>query len=674
MNAFAMRKFFCYLFLAMGLWQSGCLPYEDERLMDVTVDLKDPVFQQIHDYQDRQQMDSLYQFFNHENATYRYLSAVAFGSIRQPEAINQLVTLLSDEVPEVRAGTAYALGQIGDAAAEEYLIDAFDQTDTAGVYKKAHRAILEAIGKCGKPETLELLGTISTYEPTDTALLEGQAWGIYRYALRGITSRSGTDRMVELAANTSYPQRIRFIAANYLSRAQDIQLDSLQAAPLARVFQNETNANIRMALAMALGKAQSSTARQALIQQYQKETDYRVKCDILRALRNFPYEEVQALAIQAVRDPNIHVATRAAQFFVANGIPQDATLYWRLAKDTVPAATSIELYGAALRHISPAYQQYRNAMNYELRRRFQDAESPYLKAAALRALAEWGWNFRFIQRNGFDMEQHPAVRTASVEALAGLCQNDQFSRFFGNSTTIARELSIYLKEAIRTGDPGMVAAAAGGLRVPERNFQAFLADSLVVFENALNELELPKEIETYNALAETIAFLRGNEDFEPRKPTYNHPIDWEVFNTLTMDSRVIIRTSRGDITMRLLPDIAPGSCVNFVRLAKDGFYDGKNFHRVVPNFVIQGGCPRGDGYGSLDYTIRSELPMVYYDREGLVGMASAGNHTEGVQFFITHAPAPHLDGNYTIFGRVIEGMDVVHDIRPGDVINRVIVQ
>lgn len=660
--------------LAIGLWQGGCMPYDAEQLSDVTVDLKDPVFQQIHEYQDRQQMDSLYAFFNHEDATYRYLAAVAFGSIREPAAIDQLVTLLSDEVSDVRAGAAYALGQIGDESAEEYLIDAFDQTDTAGVYNKANRAILEAIGKCGKPETLELISTISTYQPTDTALLEGQAWGIYRYALRGITSPSGTKRMVNLASDTQYPERVRYIAANYLSRSNSIQLDSLQAAPLARVFQNESNANIRMALAIGLGKAKSATAMQALLQQYQKETDYRIKCNILRALSNFPYGGVQATAIQAVRDPNIHVATRAAQFFVENGIPEDATLYWRLAKDTVPQAISIDLYAAALRHIAPAYQQYRNAMNYELRKKFEDAESPYLKAAALRSLSEWGWNFRYIQRNGFDMKQHPAVRTASVEALASLCQDDKFGKFFGNSSVVAREMSIYFKQAIQMGDPAMTAVAAGALRIPGRDFRSHLADSLIVLENALEKLELPKEIETYNALAETIAFLRGNDNFEPKKLPYNHPIDWEVFNTLTMDSRVIIRTTRGDITMRLQPDIAPGSCVNFVRLAKDGFYDGKNFHRVVPNFVIQGGCPRGDGYGSLDYSIRSELPMVYYDREGLIGMASAGNHTEGVQFFITHSPTPHLDGNYTIFGRVIEGMDVVHKIRVGDVINRVIVQ
>ena len=106
-------------------------------------------------------------------------------------------------------------------------------------------------------------------------------------------------------------------------------------------------------------------------------------------------------------------------------------------------------------------------------------------------------------------------------------------------------------------------------------------------------------------------------------------------------------------------------------MVKERFYDDKPFHRVVPNFVVQGGDPRGDGYGSLNFTIRSELPQVYYDQEGMVGMASAGLHTESNQFFITHSPAPHLDGRYTIFAKVVDGMDVIHQLQIGDLIETV---
>jgi cyclophilin family peptidyl-prolyl cis-trans isomerase len=150
-------------------------------------------------------------------------------------------------------------------------------------------------------------------------------------------------------------------------------------------------------------------------------------------------------------------------------------------------------------------------------------------------------------------------------------------------------------------------------------------------------------------------------------------IDWSKLNTITDTTVVNIITDRGTIKAHLYADEAPGSVVNFVSLVQNGFYNGKVFHRVVPNFVIQTGCPRGDGYGSLDYTIRSELPAMYYDDEGYIGMASAGNHTEGTQWFITHSPTPHLDGNYTIFAKVTQGMDVVHQIKVGDRIKEIII-
>jgi cyclophilin family peptidyl-prolyl cis-trans isomerase len=186
----------------------------------------------------------------------------------------------------------------------------------------------------------------------------------------------------------------------------------------------------------------------------------------------------------------------------------------------------------------------------------------------------------------------------------------------------------------------------------------------------LIDLELPQEIEAYDALADCLAKLK-NETYHHQTVAFNHAIPWGQVAQLPDIVKAEVVTSRGVIKMDLFTQLAPGSVMNFVILARDKFYNGKNFHRVVPNFVIQGGCPRGDGYGRMDYSIRSELPPAYYNDEGFVGMASAGNHTEGVQWFITHSPTPHLDGNYTIFGKVTSGMDVVHAIQIGDEIREV---
>jgi cyclophilin family peptidyl-prolyl cis-trans isomerase/HEAT repeat protein len=131
-----------------------------------------------------------------------------------------------------------------------------------------------------------------------------------------------------------------------------------------------------------------------------------------------------------------------------------------------------------------------------------------------------------------------------------------------------------------------------------------------------------------------------------------------------------IHTAKGRIRIELFPQDAPITVDSFITLARKGFFNGLTFHRVVPNFVIQGGDPRGDGEGGPGYQIRCEINKRPYAR-GAVGMALSGKDTGGSQFFITHSPQPHLDGGYTVFGQVVVGMEVVDSVTRGDVIRRV---
>jgi cyclophilin family peptidyl-prolyl cis-trans isomerase/HEAT repeat protein len=137
-------------------------------------------------------------------------------------------------------------------------------------------------------------------------------------------------------------------------------------------------------------------------------------------------------------------------------------------------------------------------------------------------------------------------------------------------------------------------------------------------------------------------------------------------------ARVTLKTNRGAIEMVLLPDEAPAHCVNFATLVQQGFYDGLTWHRVVGNFVIQGGCPRGDGWGGPGYTLPDEIATLAGRRyvRGAVGMPKAGDDTGGCQIFITHLPTPHLDGRYTIYAQVVSGLAVIDRIRIGDRIEK----
>ena len=135
-----------------------------------------------------------------------------------------------------------------------------------------------------------------------------------------------------------------------------------------------------------------------------------------------------------------------------------------------------------------------------------------------------------------------------------------------------------------------------------------------------------------------------------------------------------IEMDRGTIRLELFDDKAPKTVANFERLAGEGFYDGLKFHRVIADFMIQGGCPKGTGTGGPGYPFADEFhPDLRHDGPGVLSMASAGPNTNGSQFFITHVATPWLDGKHTVFGRVLSGQNVVDSVEQGDVMNRVVV-
>jgi peptidyl-prolyl cis-trans isomerase B (cyclophilin B) len=136
-----------------------------------------------------------------------------------------------------------------------------------------------------------------------------------------------------------------------------------------------------------------------------------------------------------------------------------------------------------------------------------------------------------------------------------------------------------------------------------------------------------------------------------------------------------IKTNRGDIRIQLHDDKVPNTVANFEKLASEGFYDGLTFHRVIADFMVQGGCPQGTGTGGPGYTFADEFHMdLKHDGPGVLSMANAGPNTNGSQFFITHVATPWLDGKHSVFGRVIDdSQDVVDSIRQGDKMEKVVI-
>jgi peptidyl-prolyl cis-trans isomerase B (cyclophilin B) len=159
----------------------------------------------------------------------------------------------------------------------------------------------------------------------------------------------------------------------------------------------------------------------------------------------------------------------------------------------------------------------------------------------------------------------------------------------------------------------------------------------------------------------------------------NEEKQWDAPPAMQIDVgrhyQVDLKTGRGDIVLELYPEHAPKTVNNFVFLAVEGFYNGTTFHRVIDGFMVQGGDPTGTGRGGPGYRFEDETqgnPLTHDAK--VISMANAGPNTNGSQFFITHARQPHLDGKHTVFGKVIEGHDVVDAIAPGDAIEQVSVR
>ena len=660
-----------WLLMALMITINSCVPPSNEIITDINNANSDLVYQGIYNHQDKQNIDSVLLYFNHSNPGYRLAAVNAMASIQSELSIDSLVEILGDPIIEVRTAAAYALGQIGNLETVDPLMNAFVNKDTSDVDNVFNSTILEAIGKTGNKSLLDALASVESYRITDTLLLLGQSRAIYRYANRGINTQKGTNRMVELASNQAYPNEVRVIAANYLARAKDIDISKSQFR-IAEALIGASDPNVRMAIALALRKVTEPDILKILQSQFIVEKDYRVKVNILKAFGSYKYIDNIDLILDHLDDENIHVANAAAQYLVDHGKRDDVEIYKTFAKKNLDHTVRAKIYASVLKHLPSYYIESRALIRSSLLRYLKELKGkPYVAKHYVAALGQDPYSYAYLKEAAIDSGV-VTIRTAGMEALSKIVSGKSFVNTFRfRSDRVKIEILDIIKEQFSKGDVGTMAIGAGILSNEKIGYRNLIQnDSFLIAAAA--KLSLPREIETYNEIKKALAYI-NNVKYKAEKNSYNHPINWKTLATVSDSTIAVVRTNKGNFTIKLFGNTTPGSVANFIDLANDDFFDNKVYHRVVSNFVIQGGCPRGDGYGSLDYSIRSELPQLYYDDEGYVGMASAGLNTEGTQWFVTHSPTPHLDGKYTIFGTVTEGMDVVHQIVEGDKIIDVII-
>ena len=666
---------------SLGLVGCGDKTSETAQVAKIEIDFNDAVVQQIVALRSKRSengadLATLRTYLALENPMHRYTAVWVLASIQDTAMIEDLSKMLRDEQVSIRTMAAFALGQTKHPRAGDVLSAAFQQDST----REVQAAILEAIGRCGTAEQLQYLATSRPYPLKDTLLLEGLALGIYRYAIRGMIYNEGTEKILnDFVSNARMPPSARFVSANYLARMTNIDVSAYEDV-LLNAVRTEKDPNSLMFWVIGLAKTQTQQAFEQLLTTYGQTSDYRVKCNIIRGLQYFKYDSTKVFIYNVLLDSvNPHLPLVAAEHFYRNGRDADALQYLAWGNAHPNWQVQVVLQAAALKNLAAYKVPSKNFISQKLIEQYNTSAQLYHKAAIINALGNYVWNYKFLSRELLPLSDSiavpPLIQSACAEALCEIRSSEAFDQALGiNRQKVAEELNGIFRQIIEKGDIGAQALVATLLTNPKLEFKAAYPD-YDFLTAARNKLKLPRDVETWALLGQAIDFFKGRDLRPPYKmPTYNNlqlvQPDWQIIQTISPKTKAIIETNKGNIVLEF-NTMTPATVSHFIDLAKSGFYNNKTFHRVVSNFVIQGGCARGDGWSGSQFCVPTELNPQDFWQTGAVGMASAGKDTEGTQFFITHAPTLHLSGNYTRFANVSQGMEIVHKISVGDTIRTV---
>lgn len=598
--------------------------------------LNDENIQKILDYSDRRQSDSLLPFLSSPNEEIRKIASIQFASIQDSNYVDTLSFLLNDSDPSVRINTAWSLAQTTENGQLQAILTRLEQEENHEV----RQSLLEALGKIIDQENIGIMESLDLLEYDDL----GYAAGSYAMSYRGINSdlifaKNFNNYSIENKGITN------IYLTQYFSNCNE-ELLGQNRKKILDFFKSETNNDVKIGWIKVLRKIKHNDVddlfREILIND-ENEDNINLLTETLRAVSRREQNQWRTFG-QLVYHENENVAITAVSCIPGSNFKPNA-----IRKDSIKLTPRVK---AAFFRACSEQSPKLNWME-EMKSFITEESDPYTQSHYLRALGSDANQIDFLMEQFERLETIPA-KSACVDALVEIRSTGGMNmEIFDNLFT----------KVMKSGDVGSICILMNHMRVMQNNPYRKFKES-VLFEEALDKLEIPRDLEAQFELNHTLAFLKGAEWSNPSSE-YNHPINWDRAMKIEPNQKVKIETSVGDIFLELDIENAPGSACNFVELIESGFFDQKTFHRVVPNFVIQTGCPRGDGFGSVDFSIRSEFGIHRY-RSGAVGMASAGQDTESCQWFITHVPTPFLEGRYTIFAYVVKGMDVVNKIKMGD--------
>lgn len=652
--------------------------------------LQDAELQRVVDLQVQRDGAELAALLASPSQAVRARAALALGSVQHAEAWVALAGALEDADPGVRRDAAFAVGQLGSPESLEALVQAFARENDGTV----RRALLTAVSKIRTPDaSVALLGLELTAgeEEARTLALARLA------AVRGMGTREAQEHF--LARLDDRDPGVRKAAAYYFGRMQDPGAWAPRVARVRDVLGSlEKSDPAAMHLVQALGRLGDASDGERLRTWASSARDWRVRANAVSALAGLPIDaENREALFLALDDPAPLVGVAAAQSLARGEFTPSELARIKAWMDAHPDRwqAAAPLLGVLARGDE---REYVFAWLDSI-----PEEDSFRWAFGIQALAFVPGDAA-LERLGRGVgSSDPRVQGAAVGALVQRWSQD---RLFSGS---AEAYFPVFAAVLRSANPQAAVAAARALADPA--FRVLGSEELLV--EAYGAMDAGKQAEPMMTILEALTAL-GSDEAEPLLaeaalrpepalrgmavrllearglpvPGPSAPsdeggvtgaalapsMDWAYLASLGRHPRLVLETDRGRVVLRLHAEEAPLTVQTITRLASEGRYDGVPFHRVVPNFVVQGGdFSTGDGFGGAGFTIRSEFNLLPFD-EGVVGMASAGKDTEGSQFFITHSAQPHLDGAYTAFGRVSKGMDVVARLMVGDRIIRATVE
>ena len=609
------------------------------------------------------------------SAKVRARAALAAGSVQDSALAVRVAGLLSDPDPVVRKNAAFAVGQSGVATLSPLLLTRLGEEKKPAVV----REMAEAVGKLGNGVDLDSL-VASGAGP------RAIAWGVMRFGIRGIATEASFRFLAENAKNP----KLGYPVAYTLGRLPEIP-GSMEKA--VRRLIRSSSAEVRMNAVLAAGKLRDSSLIETLVVPRLRDRDWRVRVNAVRSIGKagaaLSGKSMKAF-LAKLKDKNLNVAVTAVRT-LPDVIDKD---------DSVAAVVRSEL--ERILH-SKKSETLRGEAGVALARIFgPDAFGVVMRETRatgerLRARLSEALGYiplRRIVQELYALDPGDSSLVVRIGVLKGIRHGLPYVDDDSRDLAIA-----FCFKMTRTGDVALTATAAEVLADTNiavkrhREIARYLAgllpglhapddiEAITAICSTLGKLERPEAVDALKGkLAEpdhvvqeaAIQALQGiDPDIDVESMTLApavHEMPAEVRERvakLGRRERIRIKTDKGAITVELYPDAAPVTVARILELVEKKFYDGLEFHRVVPNFVVQGGDPLGNGWGGPGWTMRSEFSTRRFER-GSVGIASAGKDTEGCQLFITHCATPHLDGRYTNFGKVVRGMKVVDRLEVGD--------